>query len=75
MLGWKSTEYLGWTRQGFSPSLHGENMNCCICNPTIKLNPHVCKAHKAEARQLAKTEMIFVSAALGELYLTAKESL
>jgi hypothetical protein len=50
-------------------------MNCCICDPSIKLNADVCKAHKSEARQLAKVEKIFVSAALGELYLVAKEIL
>lgn len=46
--------------------------NCCICNPDIKINPHVCPKHKLEARNLAKRFSMFVSQALGELYLGAK---
>jgi hypothetical protein len=45
---------------------------CCICNPAIKINPHVCHKHKLEARSLAKRFSMFVSQALGELYLGAK---
>ena len=45
---------------------------CCICDPKLPINPHVCYRHKAEAMRLARVEAIHYSEAAGELYLRAK---
>lgn len=47
---------------------------CCICDPSLPLNPHVCYRHKAEGMRLARNEAMRYSEAAGELYLQAREA-
>lgn len=51
----------------------GHTDTCCICNPELKINPHVCVAHKAEGRKLAAEKSIRYREAAAELYFRAKE--
>ncbi len=48
-------------------------LTCCICRPTLPINPHVCRRHKAAGHAIARRERTFVSQALGALYLEARQ--
>jgi hypothetical protein len=48
-----------------------KNQTCCICDPKLPLNPHVCYRHKAEGMRLARNEGTYYSEAAGSLYLEA----
>jgi hypothetical protein len=47
--------------------------SCCICDPTLPINPHVCPAHKTEGRKLAAANGTRFIDAASDLYFRAKE--
>jgi hypothetical protein len=45
---------------------------CCICDPTLPINPNVCARHKLEGLRLARARGGYYFEAAGELYLEAR---
>jgi hypothetical protein len=46
---------------------------CCICNPNLPVNPHVCYRHKAAGLRLARQEGIRYVEAADRLYWEARD--